>query len=340
MSGETVIDTAEEGTVLADSSPEDVFSNAEQAAVDNFTAGDNAEDEGADEPAEDTVEAQNSDEPEGDPEPEASTPEEPAEPAQEEEFDASTLPDDLREKYDSAMASLEAKQKGADKYFNSRAQEHAAKNRELEVLLAEARASSAEARGTVKEAEVEEHPWGPMPELPSGEGITQESWNAAQTKQSQWLAEEARLTSLKELKDSGQFVSAQDHADNQRKEQNARWEAEVIALPGYNREVEDLMLDAMINSPIWKHAPDSREGMMELAEKAIAHVGAKTQETAAATKAEAKVRKQATAASRATPRVTSPKGASAEDVFAKEGFKSENEKMAYAEKLALEQYGG
>jgi hypothetical protein len=176
---------------------------------------------------------------------------------------------------------------------------------------------------------------GPPP-LPTGENITQESWNDAVTAQNKYYADQ----NMKQLKESGQFVSAEDHQVEQQKAFTQQVVAEVEALPGYSPEVEQVMLNAMTNDPFWASAPNSREGMMALADKAISHVGAKTQQTTAATQAEAKIRKQATAASRATHRVSSPKGASAEDVFANKGFKSESEQMAYAEKIAAEQYGG
>jgi len=186
------------------------------------------------------------------------------------------------------------------------------------------------------EAKAKEGP----PPLPTGDSITQEQWNSAVTEQNAWHAEQARLKNLKELQESGQFASAEEVAVERQKRYVAEVTAKVAALPGYSKDAEDLMLHTMANNAFWAHAPDSEEGMMELARVSIDAISAKGAQTVAATKAEAKIRKQATAASRATPRVTTPKGASPEDVFAKDGFKNENEKMEYAEKIALESLGG
>ena len=66
MSGETTIDPAVEG-IDADTTSEDSFSDAEQAAAEAFAAENSAEDEGAGGPKEDVAaNAEHSDEPEGD----------------------------------------------------------------------------------------------------------------------------------------------------------------------------------------------------------------------------------------------------------------------------------
>jgi len=228
------------------------------------------------------------------------------------------LPDELQDTYKSMLRG-----------FHSKTRELADAKKETEAL--QAKLLLKVSGGDPAEAKDE----GPPP-LPTGDNITQEQWNDAVTAQNKYYADQ----NMKQLQESGQFVSAEAHQAEQHKAFTQQLVAEVEALPGYSPEVEQLMLNAMATDPFWASAPNSREGMMALADKAIAHVGSKTQQTAAATKAEAKIKKQATAASRATPRVTSPKGASPEDVFAKEGFKNENEKMAYAEKIAIEEYGG
>lgn len=228
------------------------------------------------------------------------------------------LPEELQDTYKSMLRG-----------FHTKTKELADARRKTEDLQAQLLLKVS--GGDPAKAEAEE-----PPPLPTGENITQEQWNEAITKQSEWFAKQ----NLEKLENSGQFVSAEQHAKAQRESDTKAFLTELSAMPGYTDEVAGLMAQTMANDPFWATAADSREGMMALADRAIAHVGAKSAKTVEATKAAAKITKQATAASRATPRVTTPKGASAEDTFAKTGFKTEDERMAHAEKDALEKYGG
>ena len=215
--------------------------------------------------------------------------------------------------------------------FHSKTKELAEAKKETESL--QAKLLLKVSGGDQAEAKAE----GPPP-LPTGENITQEAWNEAVTKQNEWYADR----NMEALKSSDKFVSADKFNDVQLQATMQQLGTEIESLPGYSEEAGNLIMDAVTNNAMWSEAARShpREAYHELARQAIAHVGATQAQTVQATKATEKIKKQATAASRATPRVTSPKGASAEDVFAKEGFKNDNEKMEYAERHALEEYGG
>jgi len=233
------------------------------------------------------------------------------------------LPEELAPTYQSMLRG-----------FHQKTRELAAEKKKFEELQTQLLLKVSD--GPKAKSEVVEGP----PPLPTGDNITQEQWNEAVTEQNAWHAEQARLKNLKELQESGKFAPAETVARLLQEKYVTDVTAKVTALPGYSPDVEQLMLHTMANNPFWAQAPNSEEGMMELARVAIAEVNAKGVTTAAAEKTTAKIKKQAAASSNATPRFSTPKGASPEDVFAKKGFKTEDEKMAYSEKLALESIGG
>ena len=176
------------------------------------------------------------------------------------------------------------------------------------------------------------------PPLPTGDNITQEQWNDAVTAQNAWYAEQNRTAMLSEMEKSDRFVSSDQFADIQRQAEVSQLEAEIKAMPGFSPEVETLMLEKATESTFWANALTSKEGAFTLARMAIDEVVSKTVQTEAAAKEAAKIQKQATAASRATPRISSPAGAAPEDVFAKNLEMSENEKMEMSERLVREEY--
>ncbi len=341
MSGETTIDPGAEGkmeivvpgednTVIESDTPlEDVYEAAESDAM--ITFADSAESEEAESAEEDPApEGENLEEPTDDPKEEAE-PQAAEEQADAGELDPTTLPGPLKEQFDAAMAELEAKKKGQDKYFNTEAQKFAAMKRELDAQLAAARADTAEARNAGP-AEAQQGP----PPLPTGENITQEQWNEAQTAQSAWFAEQARMKNLEELQQSGQFAPAEELAAIKQHAAVQEVETKVRALPGFSPEAETRMIEMASQSQFWAGAAQTEEGALELANRAIADVQGVQSKVVAAEKAEAKVQKQAKAASQATPRISSPKGAVREDVFANQGYKNENDVYEHAEKMARE----
>jgi len=316
--GEVEVINPDKGNSEIDAQPDDgdAMDAAESEAMEAFTSiDDEAKEEEVE--SEPVVEDEQAEEDQAEPE---TQDEEATEEVQAAKWDGNPdhLPEELKETYQSMLRGYHSK------------------NRELSEAQKETQALNAKLTLQLSgEGRAPAEPEGPPP-LPTGENVTQEQWNDAVTAQNKYFADQ----NMKALKESDQFVPASKFAEEQQRAQTDKVVAEVEALPGYGPEVEQVMLNAMATDPFWASAPNSREGMMALADKAIAHVGAQKTHNAQATKAEAKIRKQATAAQRATPRVTTPKGASAEDVFAKQGFKNENERMAAAERIALEEYGG
>lgn len=323
--------------IAADPEPEDAMDAAELEAAGEFAAEDNADTEEAEPVAEDADTTH----------PDDAVSDDPAEDGEDAraedgdapeavELDLSSLPEPLRKQFDEKVAALDAKTAGADKYFGTKARELAAKGRELDALLSEARASSTEGRNTPTK-EVEQ-----PPPLPTGENVTQEAYNEAMTRQTAWFAKQNREEILAEMKSSGEFVPAGEFAESKRQSEISALSAEIEALPGYTEDVQGLILHALESNPMWDGAMKThpRETLHELARQGIAHVGAQKAQTTAAENKKEKILEQSTAASRATPRVTTPKGATSEDVFAKQGFKTEDERMDYAEKHVREEIGG
>ena len=184
------------------------------------------------------------------------------------------------------------------------------------------------------------------PPLPTGDNITQEQWNEAVTKQNRWYAdwyaEQNKKELLKELKESGEFAPAEKFYELEVQNEVKSIESELMATPGFTDAHAAQMAEILNTNEFWgrAYAQDRRNAAFQLAHLVMADMGVRDAKTTAAAKADAKVKKQATAASRAGTRPTAPRGATPEDVFATTGFKNENEKMEHAERIALESIGG
>lgn len=310
------------GNTEIDAQPEsgDAMDAAELEAAKEFTS---VDDEAKDEEIEqEQVEEDLQAEPDETVDPETQVDEPEASVPVEWDGNPETLPEELQPTYKQMLRG-----------FHSKTKELADARRATEDLQAKLLLKVSD--GPVQEPKVEQ-----PPPLPTGENISQEQWNEAVTNQTAWYAEQNRQSMLKELETSDKFVSADQFASVQQQADTRQLETEIRALPGFSPEVENLMVQRAKESEFWATALGSREGAFELANQAIAEASSRQTETAAATAATAKAQKQSTAATRATPRVTTPKGATPEDVFATKGFQSEDARMEEAERLVREQYGG
>ena len=229
---------------------------------------------------------------------------------------------------------LKATYKSMERGFHQKMREVADERKKLEELQSQMLLRLSDEKSAPADADT-----GPPP-MPTGPDVTWEDIGSWMSEQNKYYAEQNRKAVLTELEQSGKFAPADQLAHMQQQAAVAQTEAEIRGLPGFSEEVESLMLKTASESQFWANAMTTHDGALELARRSIDAVKSASAMRAQADKVAAKTKKQATAASRATPRVTSPKGASPEDVFAKEGFKNEDEKMAYAEKMVLEELGG
>ena len=334
MRGETSIDPAAEGTIevinpddgnneiVTDPASEDGFEAAERDARDD------AETAEAETETENPDEDGTPDEVDGDTDDEVPAPAADGEEQDDDAFDLSTLPEVHRKKYEAALAEIEAKKKGQDKYFYTQAQKIAAQQRELDARLAEARADSAEGRNT-RPAE----PDGPPP-LPL-EPKDQAEWNAAVAAQNKWYAEQA----VKDLEKSGKFVPADKVQALEMRAAAVELQAKIESMPGFTEAAGNLIVETLEGDQFWAdaYARDAYGTMEKLAPLAISSVNSRRTTAEQADRETAKIQKKATAADRATARVSTPKRATPEDVLVKEGYMTEDERMDHAERLAREQ---
>ena len=320
--GEITAINPDEGNTVLEAQPTegDAYDAAELDAVKEFTSTDDTATE------EEIVEEEVVEDPQ--PEDDQAAEEAPDEVVAEEspkpawDGNPDNLPDELQDTYKSMLRG-----------FHNKTKELAEAKKETEDLQAKLLLQVSEGKT--------EQPEAPKPPpLPTGDNITQEQWNDAVTAQNAWYAEQNRTAMLSEMEKSGQFVSRDQFSDVQRQAEVAQLETEIKALPGFSSEVETLMLEKATESQFWANALMSRDGAFTLADMAIREVGARGAKTEAAAKETAKVQKQVTAASRATPRIASPAGASPEDVFAKNLQMTETEKMEMSERIAREGYSG
>ncbi len=327
--GEVTAISPDEGNTVIETQPDegDTFGAAELEAVKEFTSTD-------DEATEEEIveeEVAKDPEPEDDQTDEEAKDEVVPEESPKPKWDGN--PDNLSEElvpaYKSMLKGFHAKMREADK----REKEADKRGEESAELSAKLSLKLAGAEGTQAEPEA-------PPPLPTGDSITPEAWNDAVTKQNAWYAEQNRTAMLAEMEKSDKFVSSDQFAEQQREAEVSKTEVELRALPGFTPAVEELMLKKAAESTFWATALTSREGAFISAHMAIEELGSQAAQTAAAAKETAKVQKQATAASRATPRVSSPAGAAPENVFAKNLQMTEDEKMEVAERQVREKYGG
>ena len=331
-----IINPDEENVLIeADPEPEDAMDAAELEAAKDYTAADNADPEEAESGVEDADPPHSDDAGSGDPDEDGkATADKEGETQEAVEFDPSSLPEPAQKQFDAKIAELDAKAAGADKYFNTKARELAAKSRELDVLLSEARASSAEARNTGQP----KPDTGPPP-IRTGEGVTEDQYLDDLRKSQEWYAQKA----LQDKIDAGDLVTGEQYASVINRTAVQDRMIQIQSIDGYTPDVESKMMEiaAADQSGFWqRQLAENSDGVMQLARMAVSASTTAKEHATAASKEAATIKKQSTAASRTTPRITTPKGAVSEDVFAKQGFKNENEAMDYAEKEAREQYGG
>jgi hypothetical protein len=316
----------DEGNTEIDAQPEpgDAMDAAESNALKEFN-NTSEEDEATEEDApaelaedEQAVEAQ------AEPEPEDEQPAQDSKPAWDGNPD--NLPEELQPVYKSMLRG-----------FHQKTREVADERKKFEELNAQLLLRLSGGEGPDAKAE------GPPP-LPTGDNITQEQWNEAVTAQNQWFAEQNRKAMLEELKESGKFAPAEEVQRMKVQGEAAQIGAELMARDGFTESHAQRVAEILDTDEFWQSAylNDMRGTAYKLADFVMAEMGARQAKTTAAKQAEDKVKRKATAASRATPRPSTPKGATPENVFATKGFKdkTEDEKMDYAERAVLESLGG
>jgi hypothetical protein len=218
--------------------------------------------------------------------------------------------------------------------FHQKTRDVAEERKKLQELTAELEIIRAGGRG-------ETEPKGP-PQMPMGENTTWEDLARWQQEIAAYYSTTTKEEVLKELTESGKFAPAQELEQMKAVNEIRGLEAEIKAIPGFTDAHAEKMADILNTDEDWGtfYRLNPRGAAHKLAHSVMATMAAGQARTAAAKMADDKVKKKATAASRATSRASTPAAASPEDVFATQGFKTQNEKMEYAERLALEGLGG